>query len=151
MGAVLVVDSRGEVMRSVTDAVGEQCRHRIVARTTAAAAIAAVAEGLPIDVAVIDDRIAGTEITEFLSVLGKLTPAIPVVLLSSRPSVELYLKAMHSGVFDYLAQPVEPAVLRRVLTAATQGPGGIPSLIRRGSEVRAAAIMPAERTLRDLS
>lgn len=121
MGVVMVVDSRGDVARSVSDALaGKSGFYAVVEHRTGGAAISAVREGAAADIAVIDDRLEDMEGVDFLASLKRIAPELPVVMSSGHPSVEGYLKALHAGVFEFVSRPVSSSVLWRILTAALE-------------------------------
>lgn len=121
MGVVLVVDSQGEVMRGVTDALsGRSGCHAIIERMDGRSAISALREGIPVDAVVSDERLADMEGLEFIAAVRRIDPELPVIMVGSVLSAETYLKAMHAGVFDLLARPVDKVFLRRVITTAME-------------------------------
>lgn len=61
----------------------------------------------PIDCAVVDVRMPGMDGLELLRRLRRLYPAVPVILLTGHASVELGVKGMELGAFEYLLKPIE--------------------------------------------
>lgn len=59
------------------------------------------------DCAVVDVRMPGTDGLELLRQLRRLYPAMPVILLTGHASVELGVRGMELGAFEYLLKPVE--------------------------------------------
>lgn len=121
MGVMLVVDSEGYVAKSVADAfAGKGGFPAAVERRTGRSAIAALREGISIDIAVIDDRLADMDGRELIVSLRKLVPELPVIMISGRHSVEAYLKAINAGAYEFVARPVSHPVLRRIINAALE-------------------------------
>lgn len=121
MGVVLVVDSEGSVAKGVADAFrGKGGFHAIIERRNGRSALSALLEDIAIDVIVSDDRLEDMDGIELLAAIRKMAPEMPVIMTSGHPSVDAYLKAVKAGVYDFIAQPVSPAVLRRIMIAAME-------------------------------
>jgi DNA-binding NtrC family response regulator len=122
MSVLLVVDSgEGELAEDSTRALAGQAGiHTIIERKSGRAAISALEEGLWFDLAMVEDRPADMETMELLASLRRLAPGLPVIVTSGRPSVEAYLNAFNHGAFEFIARPVSPAYLRRIMTAALE-------------------------------
>ncbi len=119
MGVVLVVDSRGDVAQSVVDAfAGRAGSHTFIERRSGLSALSALRDGIPVDVVVSDDTLEDMDGIEFVASVRRLDPDLPVILSSGTASVETYLKALNSGVFDFLTRPVSSPLLRRIMTVA---------------------------------
>ncbi|MDD5673422.1 MAG: HD domain-containing protein [Chitinivibrionales bacterium] len=63
-------------------------------------------------------RAASIDGLALLAELHKNEVAVPVILLTDAPDMASALKALHLGAFDYLAKPIEPQNLFRVITNA---------------------------------
>ena len=54
---------------------------------------------------VVEDRLPGLSGLELLAELRRRGPALPTIMLSARPSVELAVRAMRAGVLNFLEKP----------------------------------------------
>jgi len=102
---VLLVDDELEFL----EPTAERLRRRgldCACAASGAAALAALAAG-SFDCAVVDVRMPGIDGLELLRQVRRDTPALPVVLLTGHASVELGVKGMELGAFEYLLKPVE--------------------------------------------
>lgn len=61
----------------------------------------------PIDCAVVDVRMPEMDGLELLRRIRRLDRAVPVILLTGHASVELGVKGMELGAFEYLLKPIE--------------------------------------------
>ncbi|HTG02347.1 MAG TPA: response regulator [Nitrospirota bacterium] len=92
--------------------------YEIILKEDAASALAVIREGNEFNVVVADYQVVGMEGQDFLRALKKISPAVPVIMLSEYNSVETYLKSLSLGAFEYLHKPVEEKELSRVVKAA---------------------------------
>ncbi len=124
MGVVLVVDSQGDVARSVAEAfAGKSGPYAIIQRKSGGSALSSLKEGVPVDIVVSDDRLEDMDGIEFVASVRRIDPDLPVIMTSGHPSVEIYLKALNNGVFDFIARPVSSPLLRRIMTVAMRETG----------------------------
>jgi two-component system, NtrC family, response regulator GlrR len=117
--AVLVVDDDpdlGLLLSRWLAAAG----HRVVAVTSAAAALEAVAVEKP-GVVVTDLMMSGMDGLALASELHRKDPLLPVVMLSSTNSVPDAVRAMHQGLADFLAKPVSRETLVAAVEAGLAG------------------------------
>ena len=96
---------------------------RGIACATAASGAEAVAllEGSVFDCAVVDVRMPGMDGLELLRRVRRLSPDLPVVLLTGHASVELGVRGMELGAFEYLLKPVELDELLDTVRRAAAG------------------------------
>jgi two-component system OmpR family response regulator len=59
------------------------------------------------DCAVVDVRMPGMDGLELLQRLRRLSPRLPVILLTGHASIELGVRGMDLGAFEYLLKPVD--------------------------------------------
>jgi DNA-binding NtrC family response regulator len=71
------------------------------------------------DVVLTDVHLAG-QITghEVLKRVREATPSMPVILMTAYADIEGAMSAVGQGAYDYLAKPIEPTELRRMLSEA---------------------------------
>jgi DNA-binding NtrC family response regulator len=61
----------------------------------------------PIDVAVVDVKMAGLDGLETLKQIKQINPLIEVIMLTGHASVESGIEGMRLGAFDYLMKPCD--------------------------------------------
>jgi DNA-binding NtrC family response regulator len=61
----------------------------------------------PIDVAVVDVKMAGMDGLETLKQIKQINPLIEVIMLTGHASVESGIEGMRLGAFDYLMKPCD--------------------------------------------
>jgi DNA-binding NtrC family response regulator len=66
-----------------------------------------VVETKPIDVAVVDVKMAGMDGLETLKRIKQINPLIEVIMLTGHASVESGVEGMRLGAFDYLMKPCD--------------------------------------------
>ena len=54
-------------------------------------------------------------------------PDVPVIIVTGTPTVNSSVNTAVLGALAYLEKPVEPEALRRQVSLAVWGPGGVPS------------------------
>jgi DNA-binding NtrC family response regulator len=71
------------------------------------------------DVVLTDVHLAG-QLTghEVLKKVREATPSMPVILMTAFADIEGAMSAVSQGAYDYLAKPIEPTELRRMLSEA---------------------------------
>ncbi|PIP36792.1 MAG: two-component system response regulator [Desulfobacterales bacterium CG07_land_8_20_14_0_80_52_14] len=60
----------------------------------------------PIDVVVLDVRMPGLDGIETLKAIKQIDPSIEVIMLTGHANVEVAVKGMELGAFDYLMKPM---------------------------------------------
>ena len=76
--------------------------------------------GRPPDVVILGSRINGTEGVELAKRLLQRYPTLPIILLDNRYSQEQAVRAMRSGLADYLSTPIAPAETQQAVERAMQ-------------------------------
>jgi DNA-binding NtrC family response regulator len=57
---------------------------------------------------------------EFLAILRKALPSVPVIMFTAYGDVDTYLKSLSLGVFEYINKPVGKNELVRIVKAALE-------------------------------
>jgi DNA-binding NtrC family response regulator len=95
---------------------------------TAEDALGALAADMRFDCAVVDVRMPGMDGLELLGRMRRDYPQLAVILLTGHASIDLGLRGMDLGAFEYLLKPVDldellDAVRRAVAAAAVRQTG----------------------------
>ncbi len=155
MARVLVVDDEPN-MRRILGAIltGEgHTVHEAEGVTAARATLASTA----VDVILTDQRMADGEGLDLLVDARELDAAIPVVLITAFATVELAVRALRQGAFDFVAKPFEPDTVRAVVRRAAERAELVRENTRLRRQVRSLSATdelvgngPALTRLRDL-
>ena len=125
LGRVLVVDDVAVVRKSirmtlanagydVVDAENDQQAIKVMRGMT---------DLLPVDAILSDLRMPQINGAELISYFRRQYPAIPVVVLTAYPDVELAVSLMRQGVMDFLVKPVLQNELLAVVKRAVEQKG----------------------------
>jgi DNA-binding NtrC family response regulator len=102
---VLLVDDEAEFL----DPLVKRLKKRSINVRTAPngeEALKAIQEHEDIDVAVLDIRMPGMDGIETLREIKKRAPLIEVIMLTGHANIEVAVKGMELGAFDYLMKPM---------------------------------------------
>ena len=94
--------------------------YRVIAADDGSSALSLLQKGASVDLVIIDYAASGSASLELLHSLKKIAPAVPSILLASNASIEMYLKALSLGVFEYLNKPVKTEELIRTVKTALE-------------------------------
>ncbi len=96
--------------------------YTVIPEIQAGSAPAFIRENDRIDLIIMNYEMQGLDGQAFLTMLRDVMPHVPVIVLTRRSNVDVYLKVMSLGAFDYIIKPVDVSELRRVVRAALQEP-----------------------------
>jgi len=117
MQTILLVDDEPDILKTLEDLLGKS-GYAIVSKLDAESALSVIREGTQIDLVITDLRMPGMSGSELTTILKKMLPSVPIIMLTGYGSVETYLKSMSSGVFEYVNKPVQVRELRRIVKTA---------------------------------
>jgi DNA-binding NtrC family response regulator len=117
MRSILLVDNNLDFLYDMGEVLS-MFGYKVIQKPDAESALSVIAKGVTVDLVVADYHMQGMNGHEFLYALKTALPAVPVIMLASRGSVETYLKSLSLGVFEYLHKPVETKEMGRVVEAA---------------------------------
>lgn len=122
-GRILVVDD-DRVFRLSTAALLEGEGHEVEGAADAKEAVSALDRGR-FDLMVLDLRMPGLDGIGLAEVLRTRGEGVPILMISGFGTVDSAVRALHSGVDDFLTKPVEPEVLLgRVADLIRRRPAG---------------------------
>lgn len=107
VGRLLIVDDEqglGEILCRLLDAAGFEAQH-VDSAEKALAHLTNVGEP---DVLLADLHLSGLDGLELLERTKSLAADLPVILMTARGNVEVAVRAMKHGAFDFLTKPFEP-------------------------------------------
>ncbi len=121
MKTILLIDDDKDVLAFLGDAL-RGAGHHIIPRSDAGSALGVLREGTRVDLVITDYQMPGLDALSFMSRLRESAPNVPVIVLTGHGNVELYLKVMSLGAFEYVNKPVRTGELNRIVQSALQGP-----------------------------
>ena len=135
MSARLLIVDDDRAFRLSTAALLEEEGHEVAGASTGAEAVAALRDDA-FDLVLMDLKMPGIDGIDVVEVLRTRGEGTPVLMISGYGTVDAAVRALHSGVDDFLTKPVEPEVLlervaslleRRPQAAAggSEGPAGL--------------------------
>ena len=119
MKTLLVVDDELENLRSLGEVLS-RFGFKVITNPDAQSAITTIREGVAVDLVITEYRMQGMDGLEFLALLKRILPTVPVVMLTAYGAVESYLKSLSLGVFEYVNKPVKAKELGRIVKAALE-------------------------------
>jgi DNA-binding response OmpR family regulator len=121
-GRLLVVDDEIEVAALLAEFFGS-LGYLVQVAHDAAEALALASRRRP-DAVVLDVTMPGVSGEQALARLRRLDPTVPVIMLTGNADEELARRLLQSGAFDYVAKPVQLAVLEQIVATAVAVSGG---------------------------
>ena len=117
MKTILLVDDEPELL-SVLEELLCSFGYKVIAKLDAESALPVIKDGTTVDLVITDLKMPGMSGPEFIAVLKKIAPSMPVIMLTAHGSVQSYIQSRSDGVFEYINKPVQSKELRRIVKAA---------------------------------
>lgn len=121
MRTIILVDDDPDVLMTLGDMLNRSGYH-VISTPDAESALAVIRVGTRIDLVITDYKMPGMDGGEFMMTLRSIAPSVPVIILTGHGSVELYIKSMSLGAFEYIAKPVRTNEFDRIVKAALERP-----------------------------
>lgn len=118
---VLIADDHPIVRMGLKQIVADQADMTVVADTGDGREALLLAEGLALDVVVLDINMPGLSGLEVLSRLRRTHPRVPVLMLSGHAEGELALRVLKAGAAGYLNKEIAPEELTGAIRRAVGG------------------------------
>jgi len=111
-----------------------ECVHEILIRhgyesipcSNGSAGLALLASGTALDLVITDLNMPGMNGMEFHARIKQQRPELPCIMVTGHTSVESYLSAVSSGVYEYLSKPYRASELKTVVASALDKSAKIP-------------------------
>lgn len=104
MNTLLIVDDDQAIRRSL--ALSFRREFQILEAATGKETLDVIAK-TSVDIVLLDQRLPDADGTELLGKIKKLSPDVPVVMLTAYGTVKASVKAMKLGAFDYIEKPYD--------------------------------------------
>jgi two-component system, NtrC family, response regulator HydG len=105
LARVVVVEDDVDTLE-ILEAFFKQRGYEVLSYDSAEKALKKIAKGIKADVILTDWNFLGMNGIEFIEKMKVVSPEIPIVLMTSRNSTELALKAVEAGAYDFLLKPI---------------------------------------------
>jgi two-component system response regulator HydG len=115
---ILVVDDE-ESHRIMLGAVLQEEGYEVVEATDGEEAVRAV-EQAPFDLILLDIRMTAMDGIEALTEIRKISPFIPVLMMTAYASVKTAVEALKAGAFEYLTKPLDIEELKILIGKALE-------------------------------
>ncbi len=120
MKTILVVDPDFSGI-GAADALDRQ-GFTTLAASEARTALTIVKSGMPVDLVISEVHLPDMDGIDFLNDLKRTIPGTPVLIVTSRGSIESYLHAVNLGVVEYLNKPVPTKDLSHIVKKVLDRP-----------------------------
>jgi CheY-like chemotaxis protein len=114
MKKILLVDDEPAIL-TVLELLLNKFGHIVIPKSNAESALFLIQEGLNVDLVITDYRMPGMNGVEFIRVLRRILPSVPVLMLTGDITVEIEPSL---GVFERINKPVAGKELDRIVRAA---------------------------------
>lgn len=115
---ILIVDDEEIVRLGYSRTLREVCCN--VEEAVTGSEALRVMEGHPVDVVLLDLRMAGMDGMTVLKTIKERWPESEVVVVTGYPTLEAAKEAVRLGAYDYLAKPVGPAEILKAACGAVK-------------------------------
>jgi len=124
---ILLVEDEPENRRSYEEILNDM-GFKVIAKADGESALSAVREGDRMDLVITDYRMPGMNGLEFITMLRRVLPSVPVIMITAFGGIGTYFQSLSLGVFEYVNKPVTKEEFERIVMAALaeslRGPAG---------------------------
>jgi len=118
MARIMIVDDDLNTCQSLTAALGKE-GHQTFEAHSGEEALEKIL-GQEVDLMVIDLMMPGMNGLEFFQTLKASRPEIVAIMISARPSVDVAVSAIKSGIYDFITKPFRLGEIKKVITKALE-------------------------------
>jgi CheY-like chemotaxis protein len=115
---ILIIEDEPPIRRLMAMAL--ESEYDVTAAEDGPSGLAKFGDGSRWRIVLLDQRMPGMEGLDVLRRMKAINPAVPVVMITAYPSIDLAVDAMKMGAVDFLRKPVTPDILRSAVKAAMQ-------------------------------
>jgi CheY-like chemotaxis protein len=114
---ILLVDDNPELLSSFQAAL-QNIGYHTITKETSQAALSVLDQGAVVDLVITDYMMPGMDGLEFLAALRRRSLSIPVIMMTARGNMDIYIKALNLGAYEFLNKPVSIKDLNAIVTSA---------------------------------
>ncbi len=115
---IIIIDDNAEVRDALNELL-ELAGYRISAYANATAALAVSYEDWP-GIIICDVRMPSLSGLDFLDKVQQLDSELPVILITGHGDIQMAVKSMQNGAYDFIEKPFRREILLDVVAKATQ-------------------------------
>lgn len=115
---ILLVDDEEIFLRNISEVLTLE-GYEVLTATESEGALAIVRERNP-DIILLDECLPGTDGLEFLNQTRQINPEILAIMVSGYGTIDLAVKAVKSGAYDFLKKPIRIEQLKLVINRALE-------------------------------
>jgi DNA-binding NtrC family response regulator len=119
MPRILIVEDK-DSLRAMLEEMLRAERLEVRGTGSGSQAIETLRSGEPVDLVLTDWRLPGADGLAVLDVARSLDPTLPVIVMTAFGSIEAAVDAMKRGAEDFITKPVEPDLLRLLVSRALE-------------------------------
>ncbi len=123
MPTVLVVEDKTSLRQMLEEMLRAE-GHGVVGLASGSAAVERLRAGGPVDLVLTDWRLPGADGLAVLDAARLLDPTLPVLVMTAFGSIETAVDAMKRGAEDFITKPVDPDLLRLLVSRALERRAG---------------------------
>ncbi len=111
---ILVVDDEIVCLEYYGEAISDM-GYRVLTAADPAAALQLACDNV-IDLMVTDYMMPGMNGLELAAAFRKITPSVPIIMMTAQASVESYLRARSEGIVEYINKPFRMEEFKRIIS-----------------------------------
>lgn len=115
MEQLLLVDDEKDYLQGLSRLLKRQCSGLSVTACACAADALARMEAQRFDLALLDVKMPGVDGLKLLAAIKERDPDLTVVMMTAYGTVNIAVKAMKQGAWDFITKPLETATLLKVI------------------------------------
>jgi DNA-binding NtrC family response regulator len=96
--------------------------YRVITRTSGHDALSVIDGGAEIDLIIVDYRMPEMDGLNFLTAMNSRKSSVPIIMLTAHVGVEVYLKALQLGAYEFINKPVNFKELQTIIRSALNKP-----------------------------
>jgi len=119
MARILIVEDK-DSLRAMLEEMLRAERLEVRGVASGSQAVETLRSGQPVDLVLTDWRLPGADGLAVLDAARALDPTLPVIVMTAFGSIETAVDAMKRGAEDFITKPVEPDLLRLLVSRAIE-------------------------------